>query len=265
MAKSAGVEELILGAIERALADPSPRKLHGTKASPGIFLASSAAAKAAAQRCLDLGLIAACGEQRTRSKRTPLYGIAPTGVQYLLEHDPLRQLLATTHDGVARLAQTSADCQQTLARVQQQVTKLQEAVQSATSRLQPPNIEKMLAAVSAARGAAATVPGAAAGSTAASPARSAAPHAGLAAALAAHLQQHKRDAPLRPLDLPQLFRFAQSRQPALSLGSFHDAVRQLADAGQLRLSPFTQAMYQLPEPQYAMIVGREIMYYVEGV
>jgi len=260
MAKSAGVEELVLEAIERALADPSPRKLHGTKASPGIFLASSAAAKAAAQRCLELGLIAACGELRTKSKVTPLYGIAPAGIKYLLDHDPLRQLLAATQDGVARLAQTSADCQQTLVRVQQQVTRLQEAVQNAASRLQPPDIEKMLAAVYAARGAAATGPG-----TVAVPASSAAPNAELASALVQHLQQHKRQAPLRPLDLPQLFRFAQSRQPALSLGSFHDAIRRLADAGQIRLSPFTQAMYQLPEPQCAMIVGREIMYYVEGV
>ena len=265
MAKSAGLEQLVLEAIERALADPSPRKLHGSKANPGIFLASSAAAKAAAQQCLDLGLITACGEQRTKSKVTLLYGIAPAGIKYLLEHDPLRQLLAATHEGVTRLAQTSADCQQTLARVQQQVTRLQEAVQIAASRLQPPNIEKMLAAVSAARDAAATGPEAAAASTAASPATSVAPNAELASALVQHLQQHKRQAPLRPLDLPQLFRFAQSRQPALSLGSFHDVVRRLADAGQLRLSPFTQAMYQLPEPQCAMIVGREIMYYVEGV
>ena len=107
MAKSTGVEELMLEAVERALADPNPRKLHGTKANPGIFLASSAATKAAAQRCLELGLIAPCGEQRTKSKVTPLYGIAPAGVQYLLEHDPLRQLLAATQDGVAQLAQTA--------------------------------------------------------------------------------------------------------------------------------------------------------------
>ena len=124
MAKSAGAEELALEAIERALADPRPRKLHGTKANPGIFLTSSAAAKGAAQRCLDLGLIAPCGEERTRSKTTPLYGLTAAGLKYLLEHDPLRQLLAATHDGVARLAATSDACQQTLARVQQQVSQL---------------------------------------------------------------------------------------------------------------------------------------------
>ena len=80
-----------------------------------------------------------------------------------------------------------------------------------------------------------------------------------------HVQQHKRQSPLRPIDMPQLFRFARTRQPALSLGQFHDLVRRLTEAGRIRLSPFTQAMYQLPEPECALIVGREIMYYVEGV
>ena len=258
MAKSAGAEELALEAIERALADPRPRKLHGTKANPGIFLTSSAAAKAAAQRCLELGLIAPCGEERTKSKTTPLYGLAPAGVKYLLEHDPLRQLLAATQDGVVRLAETGDACQQTLARLQQQVSRLQEVVQTAASRLQPPDLEKMLAAVTAARGA--TAVGSGTGPVSTTP-----PSAELAPALLQHLRQQKRQAPLRPLDLPQLFRFARSRQPALSLGSFHDLVRRMADAGQVRLSPFTQAMYQLPEPECAMIVGREIMYYVEGV
>ena len=117
MAKSTRPEELVLEAIQRALADPTPRKLHGTKAHPGIFLASSAAAKAAAQQCLERGLIVPCGQQRTKSKAVPLYGIAPAGISYLLAHDPLRQLLATTQDGVSRLAQTSADCQRTLSGV----------------------------------------------------------------------------------------------------------------------------------------------------
>jgi hypothetical protein len=263
MAKTASPEELALEAIERALADPTPRKLHGTKANPGIFLASSAAAKAAAQLCLERGLIVPCGEQRTKSKTTPLYGIGPAGVGYLLERDPLRQLLTATQDGVTRLAQTSAECQQTLARVQQQAAKLQEVVQHAAARLQPPDVQKMLAAVQAARDASGSV--AAPSSPVRAPTASAAAEPRVADELLQHVLQHKRQSPLRPMDLPQLFRFARSRQPALSLGQFHDLMRRLADAGRVRLSPFTQAMYQLPEPQCAMIAGREIMYYVEGV
>lgn len=264
MAKTASPEELVLEAIERALADPTPRKLHGTKANPGIFLASSAAAKAAAQLCLDRGLLVTCGQQRTKSKITPLYGIGPAGVGYLLERDPLRQLLTATQDGVARLNETSAECQQTLKSVQEQIVRLQQVVQQASARLQPPDAEKMLAAVrtaqAAAGGATTDRPLADAASSDAGPASPK-----LADELLQHVQQHKRQSPLRPIDLPQWFRFARSRQPALSLGQFHDLVRRLADAGRIRLSPFTQAMYQLPEPECAMIVGREIMYYAEGV
>jgi len=173
-------------------------------------------------------------------------------------------LLAGAQDGIARLAQSSADCQQTLVRIQQQVIRLQEAVQNAAARLEPPDIQKMLAAASAVQEAARkaqppAVP------PAASPAPAAPAAADLGTALVQHLQQQKRQAPLRPLDLPQLFKFAQSRQPSLSLGAFHDLVRGLAERGRIRLTPFTQAMYQLPEPQYALLVGREIMYYVEGV
>jgi len=266
MAKTASPEELVLEAIERALADPTPRKLHGTKANPGIFVASSAAAKAAAQLCLERGLIVPCGEQRTKSKVVPLYGIAPAGISYLLAHDPLRQLLTATQDGVARLAQTSAECQQTLERVQQQVAKLGDVVQHAATRIQPPDVEKMLAAARTAQHGAGVetgrplVSGSGSGGGA-----TGAPSPQLADELLQHVLQQKRQSPLRPIDLPQLFRFARSRQPALSLGQFHDLVRRLADAGRVRLSPFTQAMYQLPEPECGMIVGREIMYYVEGV
>lgn len=256
MAKTANPEDLVLEAMERALADPTPRKLHGTKANPGIFMTSSAAAKAAAQLCIERGLIVPCGQRGTKSKMETLYGLAPAGITYLLEHDPLRQLLTATHDAVARLVQTSVTCQQTLAAVQQQATQLQDVVQRAASRLELPDIEKMLAAVSTAKGD---------NGTQAATGGSGVAAATLADELQQHVQQHKRQSPLRPLDLPQLFRFARSRQPDLSLGQFHDLVRRLSDAGRIRLSPFTQAMYQLPEPQCAMIVGREIMYYVEGI
>ncbi|NLF71516.1 MAG: hypothetical protein GX575_20980 [Candidatus Anammoximicrobium sp.] len=263
MAKTASPEELVREAIERALADPTPRKLHGTKSNPGIFLASSAAAKAAAQQCLEQELIVPCGEQRTKTKAVPLYGLAPAGIRYLLEHDPVRQLLTATQEGVGRLVQTSDECQQVLTRVQQQVARLQEVVQHALTRLQPPDVAPMLAAMHAAQRGAGSQTSRSAVEAAGGGAGAASPQ--LADELLQHVLQHKRQSPLRPMDLPQLFRFARSRQPTLSLGQFHDLVRQLADAGRVRLSPFTQAMYQLPEPQCAMIVGREMMYYVEGV
>jgi hypothetical protein len=270
MAKAASTEDLILEALERTLVDPTPRKLHGTKANPGVFLSSSAVAKAAGQQCVQQGLIAVCGHLRKKAKVEPLYGLAPAGIAYLLEHDPMRQLLTAMQGAVERLIRTGADCQQTLSGVQQQAARLQEVTQRAADRLQPPDLEKMLAAVQTAGSHAQTAAtpeagGAAADGGRAAPAAGGVAEARWADAVHQHVQQHRRQSPLRPLDLPGLFRFARSQEPALSLGQFHDLVRRLADAGRIRLSPFTQAMYQLQEPECAMIVGREIMYYVEGV
>jgi hypothetical protein len=49
----------------------------------------------------------------------------------------------------------------------------------------------------------------------------------------------------------------------MSIGQFHDGVRQLAAAGKIALHPFTGAAYQLRDEQYALLAGQEIKYYVE--
>jgi hypothetical protein len=257
MAKPVDMDTLILEAMHRALVDPAAKKLHGTKANPGIFLASSAPAKTAAQRCLELGLLEQRGEQKTRGKAEPLYGVTPAAIAYVLKHSPEQQTLNAAREGIDRLAQTAAACQDALAQVHQQADLLRDVVQQATARLQPPDVKTLLANVQAARAASANL---------SPPAAAAAPNAPrpeLAGELLTHLQQFKGQAPMRPMDLPQLLRFARSKQPALTVGQFHDVLRRLMAGGQIRLSPFTQAMYQLPEPECAMIVGREIMYYVE--
>jgi hypothetical protein len=86
---------------------------------------------------------------------------------------------------------------------------------------------------------------------------------GLDDALAHWVRERKAQIPLEPVELPELFRHASQGYPGLTIGQFHDAVRQLVKEKRLRLYPFTQAMYQLAQPEYALIVGREVMYYVD--
>lgn len=256
--KTAGEEELIREALERALAEPVPRKLHGTKASPGIFMSSASAAKNAAQRCLELGLLEQRGEQKVRGKAVPLYAIAPAGVAYLLEHDPARQLLAATQAGVENLARLTAEWQQAAAQVRQHVERLGAAVAEAVRRIEAPRPEKWGADI---QGRMPTnSPG---GTSPGTPAGLPIP-AGLREALLEHLREQKRAAPFRPVDLPSLYRIGREKHATLTLGQFHDLLRRWAEERRIRLSPFTQAMYQLPEPECAMIVGREVMYYAES-
>jgi len=265
MAKSASVDDLVLEAVERALAEAVPRPLHGTKANPGIFLSKTVAAKQAAQRCLAAGLIDKRGEQKGKGKgkAVELYGITPAGVAYLLEHDPVSRLVQAASGGVENLAQVAGACQQTLEQVQRQLGKLRETMAGATARLQPPDVDRLLRSLRKLQstGNEQSSPGAFPAKTAGA----AKIDAELELHLSKHLRGQKQQSPMRPVELPQLYRLARSLRPDLSLGQFHDVLRRMAAARQIRLSPFTQAMYQLPEPECAMILGREVMYYVDGV
>jgi hypothetical protein len=50
--------------------------------------------------------------------------------------------------------------------------------------------------------------------------------------------------------------------PRLTMGAFHDALRQLHEGRLVYLHPWTGALYELPEPAAALLVGHEVAYYV---
>lgn len=63
----------------------------------------------------------------------------------------------------------------------------------------------------------------------------------------------------RPARLADVFKTLQASHQALTLGGFHDAIRAMHAAGQIRLEPWTGAAYQLRDGQACLIVGTEIM------
>ena len=67
----------------------------------------------------------------------------------------------------------------------------------------------------------------------------------------------------RPVPLGELYRSVQDRAGPLTIGQFHDALRDLAALGAIRLEPWTGAMYQLIDPECCFIFGREIVGYAD--
>jgi hypothetical protein len=61
--------------------------------------------------------------------------------------------------------------------------------------------------------------------------------------------------------LPELFRQVLSIEPMLTLGTFHDGLRHLHEREQIYLHPWTGPLYDVPEPNFALLVGHEIAYY----
>lgn len=79
-------------------------------------------------------------------------------------------------------------------------------------------------------------------------------------ALESYLRDYGVDHPYAHCPLPELYRAAT---PDLTIGQFHDVIRELQADRRIRLHPFTGAMYQLRDEQYAMVQGQEIKFYVE--
>ena len=61
--------------------------------------------------------------------------------------------------------------------------------------------------------------------------------------------------------LPELFRHAQQSVPHLTIGHFHDGLRQLYADETIRLHPWTGPLSEIPEPAHALMVGHAVAYY----
>ena len=77
------------------------------------------------------------------------------------------------------------------------------------------------------------------------------------------ITEQKQRNPLQRLSLPQMFERLRVRHPALTLGQFHDGLRQLQDEHRVRLGPYTQALATLDDPRNALFLDREVKFYVE--
>jgi hypothetical protein len=62
--------------------------------------------------------------------------------------------------------------------------------------------------------------------------------------------------------LPELFAAVREHHPHVSVTDFHDRLRRLRDRRALRLLPFTSPAGEIPEPEYALLEGATLLYYV---
>lgn len=241
-------QALALQALSRALADSSPKVLHGLKGK-GIFEGAGQAAKLAAQYCLERSWLQPIGQFDGKGKtKKELYRITIAGVREVLGSSEPVTLLG---DSLAFLERNSEELKAIRVKVEETLASLQnqKAIVSALrERLQPPDLETLLQHVRRANdGAAKSVVG-----------------SDWLASAVEYLANYPRRNPYGHCPLPELFhRVAEPR--GLTIGQFHDGLRQLLEQRKVRLHAFSGAAYQLEEEQYALVVGQEIKYYAEPV
>ena len=255
--------QLIHMALCRAAAAPEGVPLHGNKSVPGLF-PTNAAGKQAAQRCQDDGYLSLVATEQSASangtaggtttlvkKKTnaaPLYCLTEKGLSYLLSQVSPRQVL---EDFVRALEARRSQAEDLLS--------VARHIQHGLDALKV-NVEKVLQQTcrtesSADRGSLKTLfAGFLQESEPSSPET---PTSVLPEKLLAELSRWEKSGATEDYPLPQLYR----KLSVQSIGSFHDALRQLHEQGKLYLHPWTGPLYEIPEPPYALLIGHEIAYY----
>jgi hypothetical protein len=226
---------LLLEALSLAASDPGGLPLFGNKSSPGLFRAGGAA-KALAQQCKDEGYLRVVATQPKGKAVQELCAITEKGLAFLLSQlSPkavLENLVRALESRQSQFGELVASAQQT---------------QSAFNALKA-TVEKVLHEVGKAP-----------------PAPELAPSGnGLGSGKAlvlSYLTQWTASRPAEDCPLSEVYEHARKQLPTLTIGRFHDSVRQLYEEQKIYLHPWTGPLYELPDPACALLVGHEIAYY----
>jgi hypothetical protein len=227
---------LILNALSRAVAQPSGLPLFAAKANPGLFPAT-VKARQAVQRCRDDGLLQITGTPREMG------AITDKGLTWLLAQSSPRQVM---EDFVRVLEEKQAQAADLIAAARQMAASLdglKAAVERLGPMLSPPQVHYLNGH---------------AGSHGDKPRGSQ-----IGADILMHLEQwHAQSSGDCPL--PELHRQLARLHPDLTVGRFHDALRDLHEQHRVYLHPWTGPLYELPEPPFALLIGHEIAYYASA-
>jgi hypothetical protein len=224
---------LLLDALGRAALAPGGLPLIGSKAAPGLFPAT-ALARQAARRARDEGYLRTVAADPKGKTDRGLCTATDQGLAYLLQQTSPKQVL---EDLVRAVESRHGQVAEMIAAARQMQTGL-EALKAL--------LEQVLPQI--------TTP-------AAQPAAPVVPPDWLDD-LRAHLADWRDGGAAGDCPLPELYRRLRTAHPALTIGQFHDGLRQLHDGQQVYLHPWTGPLYAMPEPVCALLIGHEVAYYV---
>jgi hypothetical protein len=233
--------QLVLEALSRAVADPAGLPLYAGKSSPGLF-APTAPARLAAQRCKDDGYLRVLHSESRGKVVHEICSITEKGLAYLLDQASPKQVLEDLVRAVeARRTQVS-ELVSSARQSQASLELLKAIVEKVLTQFQSPGAHS-----SGLNGD--TRPPERNGSET------------WTSALLSQLAQWHASGASGDCPLPEVYRRVQRLAQSLTVGQFHDGLRQLHQHEQIYLHPWTGPLHELPEPLYALLIGHEIAYY----
>ncbi len=242
-------DEILLGALREALTVGEEQRLYRSGKLKGLFPSKHGVAGDAAARALREGLLEVVRVETRGKVSIDWVKITPTGVEFLhrrqspivLLHE-LRQLLATTHQSLPHFLdvlhqewrQALDDFRRRLDATQRTVQILAEQVEEAVRRIdtRPSDLADTIQA---------STP--------------------WATEVIDYLQRRKESGGANGCPLPELFSALRRRFPDLTLVDFQSGLRRLHDYRAIQLQPFDGPVEKIPQPEYALLDGAQLMYY----
>jgi hypothetical protein len=244
------VTESLLDALKLALAEPGEQRLFKSGKLSGLFPSKSGPNAEAALQALRDGLLEVVRNEAKGKTTIEWVRLTPRGVNFVHDHESpvlvlreLRSVLQSTRDGVpAWLADLRHDVQALETRVTDEVQRVLHQLEALQNRVEEALRRADASGPQVPDGVKTTVP--------------------WALEALAYLDRRRSGGAAGECSLPELFAALREQGADLSLTAFHDGLRRLRDGRALRLLPFTDPTQQLPEPEYALLDGAAMFYYV---
>jgi hypothetical protein len=245
------VTEALLDALRQAMADPREQALVKNGKQPGLFASKTGTNSEAAAQALREGLLEMVRTETKGKTVVQWVRITPAGITYLHDHEsPLRvlndlkELLESSQKALPSwLSEMQREIQQLSARISQEAERWTQHLQALDQRVAEA-LKRMPAGPAISNGMTAIVPWA-------------------TDALAYLDRRQAGTNAVGPCSLAELFAALKKLHDDLSLTNFHNGLRRLQDGRVVQLLPFPDPPEQLPEPEYALLDGGEVLYYVE--
>jgi len=243
------VTDALIDALKVAVADPGEHRLFKSGKLDGLFPSRSGGNAEAAARAVREQLLEVVRTEPKGKTVVEWVRLTPRGVDFLHDQESpvqalrdLQAILQVTRAGVPLWLTEMRQDLQTLA------SRLAEEAQRWTQRLDSLS-ERVEEALRRAATGGPPVP------------EEVAAEAPWAQDALAYLDRRQVSGAPTACPMPELFGALRERHTDLSVTAFHDRLRRLRDRQALRLLPFT-GPGEMPEPEYALLDGATLLYYV---
>jgi hypothetical protein len=240
---------LVLEALKSALAEPGEHRLYRAGKSPGLFAGRTGVQGEAAARALADGLLELVRSETKGKSAVDWVRVTPRGVEFVTSRESpiqamneLRNALQATSAG---LPSWMATIRQALQEIGDRLVAEMHSVAARLERLSDRIGAELLRAEQAG-------PKAPAETTKIVP---------WAQSVIDYLERRRQGGVTKPCPLPELFLAVRHHDSEITVNDYHAGLRRMSDRGLVRLIAF-EGPGELPEPEYALLEGAAVYYYV---